>query len=319
MILSVTLNVAIDRAVVVPNFALGRRHRSVENRTAAGGKGVNVARALSLLGRPVIATGFVGGLNGEQVIQQLHRESILTDFTRVAEETRINLAVVEPATGEQTEINERGPAISEAEAEAFVERLDYLARGARICVLAGSLPPGLEPDFYARLIGLLKGHGVTVVLDTEGQAMSAGIKAGPSMITPNRVEAEELIGREVENRKELAEALTELTGLGSAEAAVTLPEGCIAIVGDGVQRRVLEATIDPLEPISRGGSGDAFVAGYVAALYDGSGPEESLAYGVACGAESTQHLGAGWVDRSGAERLLDEVRVRQVDVSTPVG
>lgn len=319
MILSVTLNVAIDRAVVVPNFALGRRHRSVESRTAAGGKGVNVARALSMLGRPVIATGFVGGLNGEQVIQQLQREAILTDFTRVAEETRINLAVVEPSTGEQTEINERGPSISEAEAEAFVGRLDYLARGAAICVLAGSLPPGLEPDFYARLIEILKGHGVKVVLDTEGQAMSAGIKAGPSMITPNRVEAEELIGREVESRTELAEALAELTGLGSAEAAVTLPEGCLAIVGDGADRRVLEATIDPLDPISRGGSGDAFVAGYVAAVYDGKGPEESLAYGVACGAESTQHLGAGWVDRVNAERLLAEVRVQQVDLSTPVG
>ena len=319
MILSVTLNVAIDRAVVVPNFALGRRHRSVESRTAAGGKGVNVARALSMLGRPVIATGFVGGLNGEQVIQQLQREAILTDFTRVAEETRINLAVVEPSTGEQTEINERGPSISGAEAEDFVERLDYLARGADMCVLAGSLPPGLEPDFYARLIEILKGHGVKVVLDTEGQAMSAGIKAGPSMITPNRVEAEELIGREVDSRAELAEALAELTGLGSAEAAVTLPEGCLAIVGDGPERRVVEATIDPLDPISRGGSGDAFVAGYVAASYDGKGPEESLAYGVACGAESTQHLGAGWVDRINAESLLDEVRVQKVDVSTPVG
>jgi fructose-1-phosphate kinase PfkB-like protein len=194
-----------------------------------------------------------------------------------------------------------------AEAEAFVERLDYLARGAAICVLAGSLPPGIEPDFYARLIEILKGHGVTVVLDTEGQAMSAGIKAGPSMITPNRVEAEELIGREVESRTELAEALTELTGLGSAEAAVTLPEGCLAIVGEGADRRVLEATIDPLEPISRGGSGDAFVAGYVAAIYDGKVREESLPYGVACGAESTQHLGAGWVDRLNAERLLDDI------------
>ena len=159
---------------------------------------------------------------------------------------------------------------------------------------------------------------MTVVLDTEGQAMSAGIKAGPSMITPNRIEAEELIGREVESRAELAEALSDLTGLGSAEAAVTLPEGCLAVVGEGAERRVLEATIDPLEPISRGGSGDAFVAGYVAALHDGRNSEESLAYGVACGAESTQHLGAGWVDRESADRLLEEVRVRQVDISTPV-
>ena len=98
MILTVTLNAAIDRTVAVPNFRLGRRHRAVESRTVAGGKGINVARALSLLGRPVIATGFVGGPSGTRVLEQLHSESVLTDFTRIAAETRINLAVIDPTT-----------------------------------------------------------------------------------------------------------------------------------------------------------------------------------------------------------------------------
>ena len=118
MILTVTLNAAIDRTVAVPNFRLGRRHRAVESRTVAGGKGINVARALSLLGRPVIAAGFVGGPTGTRVLEQLHEESVLTDFTRIAAETRINLAVIDPTSGEQTEINERGPAVSPEEVEA---------------------------------------------------------------------------------------------------------------------------------------------------------------------------------------------------------
>src|SRR5690606_2870024 len=131
-----------DRTVAVPNFRLGHRHRAVETRTVAGGKGVNVARALALLGRPVIATGFVGGPTGTRVMEELRQESILTDFTPIAGETRINLAVVDPTSGEQTEINERGPAVSPEEVESFVARLRYLASGARACVLAGTLPPG---------------------------------------------------------------------------------------------------------------------------------------------------------------------------------
>ena len=152
MILTVTLNAAVDRTVAVPNFRLARRHRAVESRTVAGGKGINVARALSLLGRPVIAAGFVGGPTGTRVLEQLREESVLTDFTRIAAETRINLAVIDPTSGDQTEINERGPAVSPEEVKTLFERISYLASGAKICVLAGSLPPGAGDDLYARLI-----------------------------------------------------------------------------------------------------------------------------------------------------------------------
>ncbi len=152
MILTVTLNAAIDRTVAVPNFRLGQRHRAVESRTVAGGKGVNVARALKLLGRPVIATGLVGGSTGTRIVERLGEESILNDFTRINGESRTNLAVVDPTTGEQTEINERGPQVSEEEVDRFVEKLLYLAQGATMCVLAGSTPPGCDSDVYARLI-----------------------------------------------------------------------------------------------------------------------------------------------------------------------
>jgi 1-phosphofructokinase/tagatose 6-phosphate kinase len=318
MIISVTMNAAIDRTVAVPNFRLGHRHRSVETRTVPGGKGINVARALGLLGRPVIATGLVGGGNGDRVLKQLRDEGLLTDFIRIAEETRFNLALVDPTTGEQTEVNERGPRVSPDELDAFIERLDYLAGGAKLCVLAGSLPPGIDVEFYARLVEALKRAGLPVLLDSEGEAMSAGMRVGPNMITPNKLEAEELVGHEFDTRDEMLDVLGELVEMGPAEAAITLPEGCVAMVGEGSGRRMLEAVIEPLEPISTVGSGDAFVAGYIAARYDGGSPEECLAYGVACGAESTQHLGAGVIDRGRAESLLGNVEVRQLQLPAEV-
>jgi 1-phosphofructokinase family hexose kinase len=318
VILTVTLTAAIDRTVAVPNFRLGHRHRAVESRTVAGGKGINVARALSLLGRPVIATGFAGGPTGTRVLEQLREESVLTDFTRIAGETRINLAVIDPTSGEQTEINERGPAVTPEEVECFFERVQYLARGAKICVLAGTLPPGAGTGLYARLVDELRGRGVTVVLDAEGEAMLSGLRAGASVVTPNELEAEELVGQEFADRGDLVQGLSELVRLGAGEAAITRPDGCVAVVGDGPERRFLEVRTEPLDPVSTVGSGDAFLAGYVAARYDGRDPGECLAYGVACGAESTQHFGAGVVDRGQVERLLPEVEVHDLEVPAEV-
>jgi 1-phosphofructokinase/tagatose 6-phosphate kinase len=318
MIISVTMNAAIDRTVAVPNFRQGHRHRSVESRTVPGGKGINVARALGLLGRPVIATGLAGGANGERIVEQLSAESLLTDFIPIANESRINLAVVDPTSGEQTEINERGPAVSPAELDAFIERLDYLAAGARLCVLAGSLPPGVDVDFYATLVSRLKRRGITVLLDSEGAPMSAGMRAGPHMVTPNKLETEELVGHEFETGDDMFPVLSELIEMGPEQAAITLPQGCVAIVGPPGSHRLLEVSIEQLEPISTVGSGDAFAAGYMAALYDGMSQENCLAYGVACGAEATQHLGAGRLDRARAESLLDSVSVRQVEAPAGV-
>ncbi len=318
MILTVTLNAAIDRTIAVPNFRLGQRHRAVESRTVAGGKGVNVARALSLLGRPVIATGFAGGPTGTRVVEQLREEAVLTDFTRIAGETRINLSVVDPTSGEQTEINERGPAVSPEEVEAFAKRLDYLARGADLCVLAGTLPPGAGPDLYARLVNDLRARDVTVVLDAEGEAMLAGLRAGASVVTPNEREAEELVGQEFGDRSDLVHGLSELVRLGAGEAAITRPDGCVGVVGEGGGRRFVEVQTKSLEAVSSVGSGDAFLAGYVAARYDGRPAADCLAYGVACGAESTQHFGAGKVDRNRVERLLAEVEVHDLEVPAEV-
>src|SRR5690348_1760235 len=196
MIITVTLNAAIDKSLSVPNFRLGRRHRTVEQTTMPGGKGVNIARTLKALGQPVIATGFAGGATGTHIVEQLTEESILNDFVRIREESRTNTSVLDPTSGVQTEINERGPAVTPREVELFRDKLLYLARGAAIVVFAGSLPRGVEPDLYATLVRELKRMGVTTVVDSEGDAMRNAVRAEPDVISPNIPEAEELVGHE---------------------------------------------------------------------------------------------------------------------------
>ena len=152
MIITVTLNAAIDKTLEVPSFTPGRRHRTVDQTTMPGGKGVNIARAIKQLGQPVIATGFAGGATGTRIVEALGDESILSDFVRIHDESRTNTVVLDPTTGMHTEINERGPAVSDQELQLFRDKLLYLAKGASICVFAGSLPRGVEQDVYSSLI-----------------------------------------------------------------------------------------------------------------------------------------------------------------------
>jgi 1-phosphofructokinase/tagatose 6-phosphate kinase len=309
MIVTVTLNAAIDKTLEVPSFRLGRRHRSVERRTMAGGKGVNVARAIKRLGQPVIATGLAGGPTGTRIVEQLTEESILNDFVRIREESRTNTAVLDPTTGEHTEINEPGPEVSVAEIDLFVDKLLYLAQGAQIVVIAGSLPRGVEPDLYARLLRELRSLGVTTVLDTYGEPLRLAVRAEPSVVSPNVLEAEELVGHEFNDDEDRTTAVREIVELGAREAIMTVPDGCCAQVIEDGGPRLYRVSVEPLEPRAAVGSGDAFLAGYVAARYADSPPAECLRFGVACGAESTQHLGAGLVDLREIERLRGGVSV----------
>jgi 1-phosphofructokinase family hexose kinase len=319
MIITVTLNAAMDRTLVVPNFRLGRRHRSVEQQTFAGGKGVNVARAIKRLGRPVVATGFAGGATGTRIVEALTEESILSDFVRIGEESRTNTAVLDPTTGEQTEVNERGPAVSPQELELFTDKLLYLAQGARICVFAGSPPPGVPTDVYANLIREVRKLGVVTVLDTDGDALRQAVRAEPDVVTPNVEEAEELVGHEFGGEDDRAIALGEMAELGAREAIMTLSDGCYARVRVEGAPRHYRVRIEEQEARAAIGSGDAFVAGYIARRYVGGSPEECLRFGVACGAESINHLGAGIVDPAAVGRMLGEVEVEPLELPAEVG
>lgn len=312
MIITVTLNAAIDKSLSVPNVRLGRRHRTVEQHSVAGGKGVNVARVLKALGQPVIATGFAGGPTGTRIVDYLTDAAILNDFVRIREESRTNMSVLDPTNGVQTEINERGPEVDQRELELFRDKLLYLARGAAIVVIAGSLPRGVSADFYAGLIRELRGLGVMTVLDTDGEPLELGVRAAPDLICPNVMEAEELVGHEFVDAPDRVRAASALTAKGPREAIITVPDGCVAALDCGGERKLYRAEIEPRASAAGVGSGDAFLAGYVAARYAERDHEGCLAYAVACGAESTQHLVAGVVDRREVDRLVHEVAVHDV-------
>jgi 1-phosphofructokinase/tagatose 6-phosphate kinase len=322
MIVTVTLNTAIDKTLSVPNFRLGRRHRTVEQTTMPGGKGVNVARVLKALGAPVIATGLAGGPTGTRIVEQLTQLNVLSDFVRIREESRTNTAVIDPTTGEQTEINERGPRVDPRELELFADKLLYLAKGASLCVFAGSLPRDVDVDIYAQLIRELKRQEVTTIVDTDGDPLRRAVRAEPDVISPNVLEAEELVGHEFNDDEDRMYAVREMCELGARKAIMTMPDGCFARMldeeGTG-EERLYRVKVRPgaVEPRSTVGSGDAFLAGFVAARYQKKSVEEALVFGVACGAESTQHLGAGLVDPERVGRLLGDVEVERPPL--PVG
>ena len=150
MIVTVTLNAAIDRTLTVPNFQLGQRHRASEVLTLAGGKGINIARALKRLDVPVVATGLAGGRTGTRIVEELTGEAILNDFVRIGEESRTSTAVVDPTESSYTEINEWGPKVTPEELQMLLEKLHYLSRGADFVVFAGTLPRGVDGELLRR-------------------------------------------------------------------------------------------------------------------------------------------------------------------------
>ncbi len=186
-----------------------------------------------------------------------------------------------------------------------------------MCVFAGSLPRNVDPGIYADLIREVKRLGVTTVLDTEGEPLRQGVRGEPDIVSPNELEAEELVGQEFNDDEDRAQAVVEMARLGAREAIMTVRDGCYAnVLADGPS--VYRLTVREREARSRIGSGDAFLAGYVAARYGGRPPVECLRYGVACGAESVQHFGAGMVDPSNVDRLLGEVEAEQLEIGAEI-
>ena len=208
--------------------------------------------------------------------------------------------------------------MSESEVELFKDKLVYLARGAAIVVFAGSLPRGVEPDLYATLVRELERLDVVTVVDTDGEPLRQAMKAEPDLVSPNVLEAEELVGYEFASEEERDQAVAEISALGSREAIMTLPDGCVAqLLLDG-QRVIKRARLEPREAVGKIGSGDAFLAGYLAARYEGRNPDQCLRLGVACGAESTARLGTGMIDPREARRMMGDVELSLIELPAEV-
>src|SRR5918912_1657946 len=225
MIVTVTLNAAIDRTLTVPNFQRGQRHRASAGVTLAGGKGINVARALKTLGVPVVATGLVGGSTGSRIVEELTHEAILNDFVHIDGESRTSTAVVDPTGGTYTEINEWGPAVTQDELATLIEKLHYLSRGAEFVVFAGSLPRDVRDDFYGEAIRDLNRRQIRCVLDAEGPPLRLGAEAEPYLVSPNQREAEGLVGQEFGDDDDFLMALDAIAEIGPRNVLISMETG----------------------------------------------------------------------------------------------
>ncbi|MBD0328994.1 MAG: hexose kinase [Thermoleophilia bacterium] len=313
MILTVTMNAAIDRTLSVPSFQVGQRHRASHWLSLAGGKGINVARALKRLDVPVVATGLAGGRTGLRIVEELTAEAILNDFVRIADESRTSTAVVDPTANTYTEINEWGPHVERDELDTLLEKMRYLSRGADAVVFAGSLPRGVEADFYGEAIREVNRWGIATVLDSEGEPLRRGVEAGPVLVSPNQGEAEGLVGHEFHDPDDFVVALGTIADLGARNALVTQPSGAYALVREDRRPERLHATAPPVEPLSVVGAGDVLLAAYLAARLDRKSAEDALRAAVAAGAASTLELGAGRFEPREAARLQAGVEVRTLE------
>jgi 1-phosphofructokinase family hexose kinase len=313
MIITVTLNAAIDRTLLVPNFQLGHRHRASTSLSSAGGKGINVARALKRLGIPVVCTGLAGGRTGVQLVERLTSEGLLNDFVRIRGESRTSTAVIDPTSNVYTEINEWGPEVEEHELATLRDKLVYLMRGAEFVVFSGSLPRGVDDSFYLDIIRDANRRGVPTVLDAEGEPLRRGIDGEPYLVTPNLREAEQLVGHEFSPGDDMGSALDAIVALGARNVILTSEEGCHACFREDRTELRLEAISPRLEPVSKVGSGDALLAGFLAARMSGKSIEEALRAGVATGAASVLEAGAGRFDVREANRLVPLVEIGHLE------
>jgi 1-phosphofructokinase/tagatose 6-phosphate kinase len=285
LIVTVTLNAAFARTITVPNFQRGQRHRASAGLPLAGGKGINVARALKALDVPVV---------------------------RIEGESRTTTAVVDPTNSSYTEINEWGPAVRPEELELFDAKLRYLSRAASLVVFAGSLPRDVSDDFYAEAIRDLSRRHVPSALDCDGEALRLGVEAEPFLVTPNQAEAESLVGQEFHDDEDFVLALEAIADRGARNVIITTEGGCYALLRE--DRAVVRYRVDSprLEPVSRVGGGDVLLAGFIAGREAGRGHEESLKGAVAAGAASVLELGAGNFDPREAVRLQAGVTVTEL-------
>jgi len=314
MILTVTVNAAVDKTLTVANFQLGHRHRAQQGLIVPGGKGINVARTLKRLGDPVIATGLAGGRTGVHILDGLSQEGILNDFVRIGAESRTSTAVVDPTSGLQTEINEYGPEVTVDEIATLLEKIRYLSGAVKVVVFAGSLPRKVDTGFYADVVRDMHKRRVRTVVDTEGEPLRLALAAEPNMIFPNQREAEALVGHEFQTDEDFQNALLELRDRGAANAVITLKTGCYALLASGGRgrHRMYRAWIPRIEAVSAVGSGDAFLGGFVSAQQTGRGEADCVRHGLAVGAANTQTVGAGVFDLRDVPRYAAMVEVEEI-------
>ncbi|WP_405797766.1 1-phosphofructokinase family hexose kinase [Streptomyces sp. NBC_01506] len=303
MILTVTLNTALDITYRTAALTPHTTNRVAEVRERPGGKGLNVARVLSALGHETVVTGFAGGRTGDALRELLAAEGPSDALVSIAGTTRRTVAVVDEATGDTTQLNEPGPTVTPAEWAAFLTSYEGLAARADAVALCGSLPPGIHVGAYAELVRLARAANLPVLLDTSGEPLRRGIAARPDLVKPNADELARLTG----TREPLRATRDARRRGGRAVVASLGAAGLLAATPDGSWQAAPPKAV-------RGnptGAGDSAVAGLLSGLVERLPWPDRLARAVALSTATVLAPAAGEFDREAYADLLPRIAVTE--------
>ncbi|MEU9790659.1 1-phosphofructokinase family hexose kinase [Streptomyces sparsogenes] len=305
MILTVTLNTALDITYQVPRLRAHASHRVTEVTERPGGKGLNVARVLAALGHPTVVTGFAGGVTGAVLRERLAElgGGVTDALVPIAGATRRTVGVVDSTSGDTTQLNEPGPLVTTPEWSAFLGAYAELLREASAVALCGSLPPGVPVGTYAQLIREAHAAGVPTLLDTSGEPLRRGIAARPDIVKPN---ADELAG--LTGSTEPLRAARDARRRGARAVAASLgAKGMLAVTAEGAWRAAPPRRLagNPT------GAGDAAVAGLLSGLVEGAPWPDRLARAVALSAAAVRAPVAGEFDRGTYDELRGRIEITE--------
>ena len=306
MIVAVAPNPSIDKALLIPGFRLGAIHRPHQLVAVAGGKGLNVARSIHRLGGGVRACALLAGHSGGWIADQLWQEGIPAEIAWVNGETRTCFSIVDPSSGQLTEVYEAGSLIDLPAWQSFEHAFEHSLEEARWATVSGSLPVGAPLDGYARLLRLAGEYGVRTLIDVHGEELHLALEEAPWLVKLNGLEAGEFLGKPVDSTQSALVSAHAFRQSGAESAVITLgAQGAVAVNASGAWIAIPPA-ITALSPV---GSGDAFLGGLVLGLSRGVGLAEALRLAVATGAANALTLGTGLVERKSVDRLIGQVQV----------
>lgn len=309
MIITLTLNPAVDQTLWVKDMTMGQVNRFSASQLDPAGKGVNVSRMADRLGWPTIAFGLLAGEIGLMVQQALDREHVHYHFEHVPGQTRLDFTIVDESTGRSTSFYGPGPSVPPDALTSLDELLEFWLRTGRVFVLAGSLPPGVPESTYRRYIELAKERGVLTILDAEDDALRLGVEAGPHLVKPNVREAEGLLGHALPDLEAVVKGGRELLERGIGAAVISMgAQGAVCVRKDGAWR----ALPPEVQLRSTVGSGDSMVAGLAVALARGDDLLEGLRLGTAAGAATAACPGTSLGDADAVRRLLPQVKIERL-------
>jgi len=308
MILCLNLNAAIDKTLIVPSFELNKIHRPKSAILLAGGKGVNVGRALKTLGEVPVVSGWVGGYAGQFIERELQREGIQTDFVHTDFESRTCTSILDPDNGTLTEVYEVGEPIPLEKVDQLRDHFRAIIRNYKAVTLSGSLPAGVPSNFYADLIKIAGEAGVLTFFDSSGDALRQGVEARPFLIKPNETEAKSLLRVDPNHTLDFTQAAVEISAKYETSVILSLgANGAVAVNG----QQVFTVKNPNVEAKSAVGSGDCLLAGLTYGFTHGLSFEETVTCGIAAGTANTLTIGAGQFKLEDFERLRGQVQINK--------